>query len=263
MHMDRPNSLSDMDSLFSSQERIQVLRFLLFRTNQYFTEQELIQALSRKALAAGRTLVDLEKMGAIKKLRNSDTGDYVYRANKHWLLYDDFRSLFIKSQLIVEHELVRKLPKLGSIRLFVLTGMFVGDVGAPTDMLIVGKINQRALSTLIEAFEKDIGQEVNYTALTMPEYTFRQNVGDRFIHGILENKHLVLADYLAGEPPIELVVEPVNSEPVTVERPKTYAAPKKKTVPIKKKSITSRHKSGKVKLTKTKQKSKTKIKKRR
>lgn len=220
--------MSSVDSLFSSQERMAVLRFLLFRSHQYFTESELADAVGRKALVAGRTLQDLEKLGAIKKLRNSDTGEYVFRANKHWMLYDEFRALFVKAQLLIENDLERKLPRLGSIRLFVLTGMFVGDQGAPTDMLIVGKVNTRALSALIANFEQEIGQEVNYTVLTYPEFEFRQNVGDRFLHGIIDNRHVVIADYLETPPPTPSDPLPPSMKLPVVEKrkPEPKPAPK-------------------------------------
>jgi hypothetical protein len=195
--------MTSFDSLFCSQERMAALRFLLFRSNQYFTEAELEKSLSKKTLNSGRTLRELERLGAIKKLRNSDTSEFVYRANTHWLLYDEFRTLFVKAQLLIENDLERKLPKLGSIRLFVLTGMFVGDHGAPTDILVVGKINQRVLANFIANFESEIGQEVNYTCLTLPEYQFRRNVGDRFLHNVTDSKHVVIADYLESAPPVE------------------------------------------------------------
>lgn len=221
--------MPSFDSLFCSQERMAVLRFLLFRSNLYFTEAELSKSLSKKMLNGGRTLRELEKLGAVKKLRNSDTGEYVYRANKHWLLYDEFRALFVKAQLLIENDIERKLPRLGSIRLFVLTGMFVGDHGAPTDILIVGKINQRALSNLVTSFEEEIGQEVNYTALSMSEYQFRRNVGDRFLHNITDNRHVVIANYLETAPPVESDMAPSVklSPPKQVKKTVTKKSAKK------------------------------------
>lgn len=250
--------MSSIDSLFCSQERMAVLRFLVLRSNQYFTTDELTKALSKKMLNNGHTLRELEKLGAVKKLRNSETGDHVFRANKNWLLFEEFRALFVKAQLIIENDIERKLSRFGSVRLFVLTGMFVGDSGAATDVLVVGKINQRALATFMSNFEEEIGQEVNYTVLTLPEFQFRHNVGDRFLHNIIDQKHVVIADYLESAPPIENDLPPSVKLPavkMATDTPKKEmkkravkkAVVKKKTKPVKKSSTKTKKKVKKVK----------------
>ena len=83
---------------------------------------------------------------------------------------------------------------MGTVRYLVLTGIFVGFIGAPTDLFIVGSIKKEKLSRLIRKFEKELNYEINFTLMPMSEYKYRRDITDRFLYSILENKKIVVID---------------------------------------------------------------------
>jgi len=76
-------------------------------------------------------------------------------------------------------------------------------------MLIVGKVNHPQVSRHLKAFERSLDQETKYTILSVPEFLYRKNVGDRFLYHILENRHLVVIDTINNEGKLSKKPQPV------------------------------------------------------
>ncbi|PJE75467.1 hypothetical protein COV04_04665 [Candidatus Uhrbacteria bacterium CG10_big_fil_rev_8_21_14_0_10_48_11] len=186
--------MGTIEQLFGSPEKIRVLRFFLFHPSAAFTPEELQQRVGKHALKKKRNLTDLVDLEAVRIEKSVETGETVYTINGDWLLYHEFRNLFVKSQLLVERDLIARLERSGKIRLLILTGLFVAEPNSSTDMLIVGSVNHKTVTRHLTAFEKELDQEVNYTVFTNTEYNYRKNVGDRFLYSILEKPHLVVID---------------------------------------------------------------------
>ncbi|MEK9157105.1 MAG: hypothetical protein AAB448_03170, partial [Patescibacteria group bacterium] len=78
------------------------------------------------------------------------------------------------------------------VQLVLLTGRFVDSPNIPTDVLIVSSCTPEVVTAAIADFERDLGREVNYTALSPAEYRYRKDVGDRFLVTIFQEKHAIL-----------------------------------------------------------------------
>jgi hypothetical protein len=183
-----------LEQVFSKREQVHLLRFFLFHPDEEFTLEELRSRISKRSSVKVAALNQLLKLNCLVDGRREGTRELTYRVNAGWALFNEMRSLFVKSQLLVEHDLVRRLEKAGPIKLLVLTGVFVGKPNDVTDVLVVGSVNHARVARILKAFELDFDQEVRYTILTPVEYHFRKNVGDRFLYNILENRHLVVLD---------------------------------------------------------------------
>ena len=183
-----------LEQLFSKREQVHVLRFFLFHPDEDFTLAELCKKISKRSAVKPVFVNNLLRLNYILLGRREDSREIIYRMNTNWALFPEMRSLFVKSQLLVEHDLVRRLERAGKIKLLILTGVFVGKQADVTDVLIVGSVNHSRVARILKAFERDFDQEVRYTILSNSEYLFRKNVGDRFLYSILENRHLVVVD---------------------------------------------------------------------
>lgn len=184
-----------LEQFLGSPQEVHLLRFFIFHPDEDFTKEELLGRLGKRIVGTGRVLKTLTTLGALVLVERTDrsTG---YRVNTSWLLFPEFRALLVKAQLLVEHDFVRKLEKTGQVKLLILAGLFVGQRGSATDVLMVGNINQRRVMRLMKSFEQDLDQEVRYTILTINEYRYRKNVGDRFLYDVLEGRHLVVLDLI-------------------------------------------------------------------
>jgi hypothetical protein len=104
--------------------------------------------------------------------------------------------LMVKSQILLERDFARSVAQLGPVKYMILSGMFVGRPDLPTDLLIVGAVDRTKMKALLQKFQKYFEQDIRYTIFTLKEYDYRQQVTDRFLFNVIENKHIVVIDRL-------------------------------------------------------------------
>ena len=199
-----------LDKLFGSKTRVLLLRLFLNNPEKFYFVRELARNLETHLNSIRRELDNLEDIGIItsgdrpEKIEDDsedeghDNRKY-YRLNPHFAFLDDLRSLFIKSNIIMEKELVDKVEKIGDINLFLLSGIFVGRLDAPTDILIVGVVMKPKLAKLIAIFERELGRPINYTIMSKNDFAYRRSLTDKFLLDLLENKNLTLINRFKAE----------------------------------------------------------------
>ncbi len=203
--MARPTML---EQLFGSKTRVRLLRLFLNNAKDAYFVRELTRKIGAQINAVRNELDNLVDMGLVvavsdygeeegeekEKNRRSVQQRKYYRVNVESLLYPELRALFMKAQVMLEKDFVRRLTVAGPINYLALTGFFVSEEPSPTDLLIVGKLNRDKLANVIRNFEREVGREVNYTVLTPQEFRYRRDVTDRFLYSILESRKLVVVD---------------------------------------------------------------------
>ncbi len=198
-----------LEQLFGSKTRLKLLKLFLNNPDKFYYIREITRGLNVQINSIRRELENLQNLGIIvelipekkenkisekNKAKNGYLGKKYFKANTDFLLYQELKSLLLKSQLLLEKNLIKGIQKLGKVYYLVLTGFFVGQKDARTDILIVGKLNRRKVKALVKNFEKDFDREINYTVLSKKEFNYRKDITDRFLYDILENKKLVIVD---------------------------------------------------------------------
>lgn len=202
-----------LEQLFGSKTRVRLLRLFLNNAKGAFFVRELSRKIGAQINAIRNELENLVDMGIISVVTDVDDSEdetkgraknrrsvqqrKYYRLNQDSLLYPELRALFMKSQVTLEKDFIRKLASAGTINYLALTGFFVSEEPLPTDMLIVGKLNADKLANVIRNFEREIGREVNYTLFSPQEFRYRRDVTDRFLYSILESRKLVVIDTMS------------------------------------------------------------------
>src|SRR3989338_2703519 len=189
-----------LEQLFGSRTRVLLLRLFLDYPEKAFYVRELARTLGAQLHSIRRELENLEIFGflnvvpTLEKDGEGEAQKKYYVMNTDFILYPELRALFLKARLLIEKDLVRRLQEIGRIQFLALTGMFVGLTEWPTDIFIVGNVNRKKIRSLIHRFEKELRQQINYTIMTKPEFTYRREITDRFIFNVLENKHITIID---------------------------------------------------------------------
>ena len=198
-----------LEQLFGSKTRVQLLRLLLNNPHQPFYLRELARQLKTQLNSIRREVSNLEALGIVrvatapaaepsdqpaKKIAKSSKKYYL--VDTGFTLYPELRALVIKAQLLLEQDFVREIEKSAKVKLFVLTGIFVGLEQSATDILLVGSINRHHLAALIKRFEKELSREINYTVMSPQEFKYRQDITDRFLYDILEAKKITIINEL-------------------------------------------------------------------
>ena len=193
-----------LENLFGSRARTNLLKLFLLNQEEFFV-REIARETGEKLNSVRRELDNLEKLGLIqvveKKIPLEEEGKKkkiekrkFYKVTQNFVLYEDLRSLFLKSKLLIERTLAQKLTELGKVKLLVLSGFFVDDTDALTDILIVGQINKTKIKTLINKISNQVDNEVRYTCMTTQEFNYRNGITDKFLFEVLEGKKIVVVD---------------------------------------------------------------------
>jgi hypothetical protein len=227
-----------LSHLFSSKARVKILKiFLLNSDKQYYIRQlardlelqvnsvrreldnldsfgllttdinkeiddfKLLESQFKDLSGDERRLLDSAKMEAKNNKKNSSKNKQekkYYQVNKKFILYKEIKDLFIKAQILSGRSFIKKLYKICQPKYLSLSGVFLNQK-SPTDILLVGTVNRTKLKPIIKDLENDLGQEVNYTILSVKEYKYRQEITDVFIYEIMQGKKIVLNDELSEE----------------------------------------------------------------
>lgn len=198
-----------LEQLFGSKTRVQLLRLLLNNPYQPFYLRELARRLKTQLNSIRREVSNLEALGIIKvttlpaagpstqnQPKPKKSSKKYYLVDTSFILYPELKALVIKAQLLLEQDFIREIEKSARVKLFLLTGIFVGIEQSATDILLVGSINRHRLVALIKRFEKELNREINYTVMSPQEFKYRQDITDRFLYDILEAKKIIIINEL-------------------------------------------------------------------
>lgn len=193
-----------LEHLFGSKTRVRLLRLFLHHPEEAFFVRELARKTHIQMNAVRRELLNLTKFGCLVESEAPETAETkgpsgqrrYYRLNTGFVLYPELKALLLKSQMLLEQNFVKRVQDMGQLRYLALTGRFVDDASLPTDLLVIGKVNRDRLERLIHDFERELGALVRFTVLTYPEFSYRKQVGDKFLYSILEGRKVTIVDDL-------------------------------------------------------------------
>lgn len=192
-----------LEHLFGSATRVKLLQLFFHSPQRSFFMRELSRLTETQLNAIRRELANLEKLDIIipAKAGESTVEDMgterskYYKLNTKFFLFEELKALLVKSKILEEQNFIDDILKRGgNIKLFLLSGSFVGDDDALTDMLIVGSVKVNILSKQLRDLEKFLGRQLRYTIMEEKEFLDRREIGDKFLYSIFESKNTVIVD---------------------------------------------------------------------
>ena len=189
------NSMADgLEKLFGTPARVKLLRLFLFNPRQSFTLQE-IAARSRVGQAEVRKEV-VSLLGA-KMLERSTRGKGVrYGLNAKFEYVAAMQNLLLNAPKRAG-DITKRLRGVGTIRMIILSGIFMGEWEDRLDVLIVGdKMKERKLRDRIRSLESEIGKEIRYALLTSEDFYYRYNMNDKLVRDVIDYPHSIVLDKL-------------------------------------------------------------------
>lgn len=191
-----------LNSLFGSPARVKILKMFLSQPEARHYLRQLARDLDLQVNSVRREIINLESIGLISLSESDEDAEAkdkekkYYIANKDFLLFNELRALFIKAQILNTQEFIDEVQKVCTPEVFILSGYFVGDAKAVTDLMLVGDIDKHKFSKIIKKLEKSLSLEINYTIFTVKEYLYRLEVMDIFLNGILSGKKNMVVNSL-------------------------------------------------------------------
>lgn len=211
-----PQNTFRLEQLFGSKTRARLLGLFFQNPDSAFFVRELTRKIGAQLNSVRRELKNLQEIGLVyeqgkdvtKKTSKalSEKKKY-YSINKDFLLFNDLKTLFKKVQILLKQNLVQEIQKKGTIDFFAFTGRFVDSTDVPTDILIVGSVDQKNLEKVVSGFEAQMGHEINYTLMPREEFLYRKQITDRFLFSILEGDKIVMINKLKEQGAITPVLK--------------------------------------------------------
>lgn len=183
-----------LSEIIESKAGSSILSFFLTAPERSFSVTEVSRRLNIPYLKAAHGLNELVGIGALKSFLKK--GKKYYLVNAKYRLLPEIKSFWIKSGPKYQDELFAAIKRLGDIKAAFLSGLFCGHPSLPVDILLVGRVNLNKLADFLKAAEKMMGQEINYSIMSVEEFLQRRDTFDRFIKDIFDYRHLVVVDEL-------------------------------------------------------------------
>lgn len=203
--------METLSKIFGSQIRVKIMRLFLFQQEEAFDIDDVVRRSKVKKDQARKELNLLVKAGFLKKKvfykkipkpqskkakKEGKAIEFKKLKKQGWIVNPKYelikalRMLLIESELMKEKEISKKIRKTGSIKLLVLSGIFIHDDHRNIDLLIVGNnIKRDSLKNEIAHIESEIGKELSYAVFDEAEFMYRVSMYDKLIRDILENYH--------------------------------------------------------------------------
>ena len=184
-----------LEQIVDSKNESVILSFFLSAPERAFSVLEVSKRLKIPYLKTMHGLNKLSALGPMKAF--SKKGKKYFMLNQKYKLLPGLKSFWLKTGPKYQDELFVAIKKLGDVRAAFLSGIFCGQPNLPVDVLVVGKVNLNKLSDFLKALEQLMGQEINYSIMSVDEFVLRRDTFDRFIKDIFDYPHVVVCDELA------------------------------------------------------------------
>ncbi len=185
-----------LERLFDSPVKVKLLKLFLRNSDRYFSLPEIIKKTQGKKSEVGKQVKGLKDIGFLhsKKVRANRrkkiTGGHYFTVNQNFDFYNELQSLVLKSSPTSKEKMLKKILKLGRIKMALISGIFLNFDNSRIDLFLVGDdISSRKLHNFLAEMESEVGKEIEYAAMEVKEFDYRFHMFDRFVRDILEKPH--------------------------------------------------------------------------
>lgn len=184
--------MASLRDMFISRVRVKLLEVFYSSLEEIFYVRQLVRKTEEEINAVRRELNHLEKIGVLVKEQRANRVYYGLR--KDYLFYDELLRLIVKSTGLGK-VLIAQKNKIGKVKYIMLSGRFIKKLpcrSGEVDLLLVGDIVLAQVAALVRQYEGILAREINYTAMTKEEFSFRKERRDPFILQVLQGSRLLL-----------------------------------------------------------------------
>jgi len=185
------------------------MRLFLFNSEEIFDLGMICKKSKVNKILAKKEIALLEKAKLVKKRDfnkivekkkgeksvNVKVKTHGYYLNKDFSYITALKQLLIKTKILDGGEIVKRLSKVGTLKLVIVSGVFTQDKESRVDMFIVGNnIRKPALNNVIKSIEAELGKELVYVCFETQDFQYRLGMYDKLIRDVLDYPHQVLLD---------------------------------------------------------------------
>jgi DNA-binding transcriptional ArsR family regulator len=183
-----------LEKIFGSRTRVKIITLFTAGVKRPYYVREIARNVNERLNAVRRELEILRKIGMLST-HDSKRRKY-YALIPDFMLLDELSSIMQKAGPGIEDTLFKNIERLGDIKYVALSGYFTAFVDAPTDVLIVGDVDEARLEGFMKRIEQQLDHELSYTPMTTNEFKYRMNFNDIFLRSIFQKPYKELVNKL-------------------------------------------------------------------
>jgi DNA-binding transcriptional ArsR family regulator len=184
-----------LEKLLSSRARIEILKLFLFNPENRYYQRQVSNLTGQSIRAVQREVKKLEDAGLIKS--NEEGNRIYYKINRASPIFEELKRIFFKTVGIAE-VLKRELKGVELIKVAFIYGSYAKDeedLKSDIDLMVIGDINSRRLSSLLSKPKNELGREINYIVFDVEDFRNKVNKEDHFLNTVLnEDKIFLVGD---------------------------------------------------------------------
>ncbi len=185
-----------LEQLFDSPIKVKLLKLFLRNPGRQFLLSEIAKKTQSRKAVIKKQVKGLESIGFLrsKKIRANRkkqiVGGWYFSVNPGFDFYSELQSLVLKSSPASKDKMLKKILKLGRMKLALIGGVFLNTENSRVDLFLVGDaVSNKKLMTFLTDLESEVGKEIEYALMNSREFDYRFHMFDRFIRDILEKPH--------------------------------------------------------------------------
>ena len=181
-----------LSKLFGSESKVKIMRLFLFNPDCVFNTADIADRAKTDISRARKEMVNFQKMGLVKKraLGKKRTNGYGFVLDSSFTYLMPLQNFLINIEPLNPKEIIRKINRIGSVKLIIIAGVFIQEPESRLDLLIVGdNVKKATLEKTIKTLESEIGKELRYAYFTTEDFKYRLSMFDKLTRDILDYPH--------------------------------------------------------------------------
>ena len=192
------NGMETLSKIFGSEAKVKIMRLFLFNPETVFGTSDISERVKEDISKVRKEVNQLEKIDLIKS-RNSHKGKKGYVLNSHFGYLVPLQNFLINVEPLHSKDIIRRIVKLGSVKLILVAGVFIQDPESRVDVLVVGDhIKKSNIDNVMKVLESEVGKELRYAYFTTEDFKYRLSMFDKLIRDILDYPHKKILNKLGN-----------------------------------------------------------------
>jgi predicted nucleotidyltransferase len=182
----------DIVKLFKSKARTALFQLYFTNPESSYYLRELERMFGIPVSILRKELMRLEGEGVFLSEKKGNL--LYYRLNKDFPLFEELTNI-VRKTIGIEGLLKDAINDIKGIEAAFIYGSFAKGkeiTASDVDLCVIGRINEDQLIAKINAIEKSIKREINYTLFTQEEFKKKKKNKDAFILDLIDNKKIML-----------------------------------------------------------------------
>jgi hypothetical protein len=185
------------------------MRLFLHHDDSVFSPREVVTKTKSKSGSVRKEINVLSSIGFLEKKRNRTYGftgkgkkkkevikeTISYKINSAFPHNVALKELLFDFESVDKKELAARFKHVGRIKLFIVSGIFLGEKDSRVDVLLVGEaLKRNKAEKVFETLSSELGRDLAYSIMDSEEFEYRFKMYDKFIKDILDLPHEKVID---------------------------------------------------------------------